>query len=932
MSIRIETFENILGKACQEVAPRRELSEYLPLLLVLCAWRKKTGIIKDPDGRPTGLSSDKDPLLNRLFDATMSTGGGQRFHALEKLIKALPDLDMKVFEKNYFKLLDSVLGTYPLILYHGTNALPPFYVSRTAASFLSGHGCKSVLDHRAGISSMALALDPGTTYYKDEPSGLCSLIGDVLLDAAGKPAAMPSPLGTGDLPDAVVSCLPVDYYFDQVDKYEHEYLPKGKKQGDFFYLALDGRLATKAAVGLIHFQVGNDYKYEALRKDICESGHLEMVITFPNDVFADAQVQTSMVFLDLQNKHDSVTFIAADKSIKQNSDCMSKVTQSDFDIVKVSPSNRTVRVPAGELKDYSYAFNSYVYLQDAICEPGQELVPLGEIATFVKGYGLDSEPGKMVSRDALSNDVELAMRQVKMQDPTRRENYYRVSGPAVFFRLAKDWTLSAGVNLTEDDCYPDIDIYTLQPKDGKVSPQYLAYLLLTDDSLKDYFSHIIEYYANIDGFRKSHILNRKVSIYKDPAMQRKIVERFVPVTPKNMVYNVLVASPDPEGFKSTYGTALSKNGFKLLAASDRVGGPDGLEGLVSRYVDDAKSPDKKADAVIFDTLVKYDPSDDKESMGEGFDEAIRIMDRHSQLRIPFYAVSDNLEESGLSARKLAYFLDGDRFGDHSTTGFEAMTSRLKDELDSIRSLDSILRNQHPAFFEAAAWADGKFGTSIAETVTAYIKNDYLLPADPVSKPFNALRILTEGLIKEMKKVALVPKELSEGAVPEYLYDDKYVNKANRTTYYALIKDMITKPQAASLVSLYKTVNEGSHKMLKGSNLGRMAIASFMEFAEWAYQNKELFDRMNSGYYSTNAPYESQNDGEDIEIEGVVKCDYSKGQPYYYCENVHLYVSRFSPEVKEGDKVVIRNPSAEREPREDLGVTLFATTGRYSKKK
>lgn len=755
-------FQETLGDLCNDIAPRRELHDYLKIFLVLRAWKTGAVLSLSPDGTLQGLNSKKDSLTERIYSIAGMSFGYNDFSGFEQLFHDYSNLKKEEYDRRYLQTVDFVLSCFPVQLFRGTNALPPFHISRTIASYLERHGCRSVFNPRAGISSLALALKKDIRYSCQEPSAIVSLFGDILLDAAGLTVTE----DVDSTPDALVSILPVDYYFDEEDKWDRDQVKKGGAQYTYFNDALKERKACKVIIGLIHHQVANQRFFKELRQDIVKSGWLDIVITYPDDTFQDAKVLTSLVFINLEKTDRMVTFIAPEKTLEERASFSLGITEKDFDVIKEARDSERVSVPLEELEKTDYSFNAYVYIPPDTKKEGQELVRLSDLVEYgIRSPKLMPENGKTILDSSFSREVSIAIEQVSLDNPRNNyASYSTTSRPAVFFRVNKDWGISACVNLRSQKCYYQDPAHALLPKDGKILPEYLAYILLTDSSLQQYLRHIHEYYS--DGwFVSSHLMYHKVAVYTDLRKQREVLSWYKPM--------------EPEEFRSYY----------------------------------------------------------------------------------------------------------------------------------------------PGFFEAADWVDKAFGMEICETFLAYLRNNHSFPNDPANRPYNTIRTLTHFIIGKMEDLELVPP-LDKGAVPTFLSQRSY--KDRNGSVYQLVKPLMEDSMVSIMQYLCTIGSEGSHSLIDNENMRYDVLSSFMAFTQWIYGHKELFETKGIGYFTEKTPYETSSKAGKKQITGTVRRVCIGGGEYLCCENVHLFVDRRNPKVREGDTVIIRDYVEEgKEELRETGITLFA---------
>ena len=306
------------------------------------------------------------------------------------------------------------------------------------------------------------------------------------------------------------------------------------------------------------------------------------------------------------------------------------------------------------------------------------------------------------------------------------------------------------------------------------------------------------------------------------------------------------------------------------------------------------------------------------SLYDGFIEISSSIRRQNE--IPFYVMSDmTSEELQVPYFCIEYFISEEhrRFFSKDINKFQLLLNALIDELETIKSDDSVLRNKYPEFYEAADWIDEQRpGKDFAMNITEALKQDMNLTQDEMDKSVNDLRILAEDLITWIQDVNLAPKGMTPGGVA-ILLRDKICGE-----YKYCEEGLMDKALASMLVTLYDIGNAGSHKFLSTDLFKRTAVLSLMAFVQWTYQNRDLFGRTHNGYYRSKSQIEVQ------EFEDVVQCDDSRGEPYYYTRNVHLGTR--IQNIKAGDKVRVSNYIYESNPRLDLGVIYYSSQGNWSK--
>ena len=846
-----------------------------------------------------------DPLYHRLRNAAT---GGRNDHQfviyLLDMYKAFSGSAKTIINATYAKLLKYVVMGYGKM--NETVVFPQTPLLTTVANIVSDYGCKSVHLFNDNLGALSWFLDDDIKVYAHNDSEYHNIIRDMLHDALGFDMDIISHTETSKT-DALVSFTGVDFYFAQGDSYDKTHVSKSNLQLASLRSFVNNDHAD-ILVFLLHHRVANNYEYIDLRKKICEDGILDMVITLPNKIFTDAKVATSLVVINKKKQDDKVTFIAADSVFK---DYASKI--ADIDIRKAVSTEEKIEVSFAEMAEYEWAFNAHLYIQDAVCQEGQELVPLKDLVEFKSGYNCDPKGDESISDRSCSDNVVDALCNCKYYKPKPWAGYHEVSGPAVIFNVDRDFKMRATVYTSTQTRLAYMSCYSLVPDTNKILPQYLAYVILTDKSFERYIKHVLEYYADVDGIRHAYLLNRKIPIYRDILKQQEVVRPFIKEEHASTRHNVILAFSDDRAMNNDYMSILAEKNIRVLGTASTIAQ---MNFLLNKYASETASSNDKVDAVLIDADIKCGLQAE-EGKYDGLIELSFICDRY---KLPFYLISPGeVSKLPVPRRCLSYFTESNTKR-HFTTGlnsFRELIEAMCNELESEVSDDSLLRNKYPEFFEAADWLDGQRpGKNFATNITAALKQDMNLTQDEMNKSVNELRILAEDLFKWLQEVNLAPKGLTPGGVA-ILLRDKICGDYKYTD-----ESIMDRALASMLATLYDIGNDGSHKFLFTDLFKRTAVLSLMAFVQWVYQNRDLFSRTHNGFYRSKSQIEVH------EFEDVVKCDDSRGELYYYTRDVHLGTK--IQNISAGDKVRVSNYKYESNPRHDLGVIYYSSPDNWSK--
>ena len=896
-----DAIDDIAGK----IATRHRSSELLKILHVLRCVRQ--GVMPDTVQAPA------TSLGERLRQAVVSMEEpGYRFEDTASLYETLRKVPKETFKAVYPFLVDRALHKSAEFCFHSV-VCPPRYFARTVAGAVTRPGCRSVLNRYAGIRTFGWALPAGIAYKAEEESPLLRLIGEVTGEALGP---QPVPWPEGERPDALVATLPIDYSFNQVNKWETYEQSCYNIQRAFLEEVRSGA-AVRMAAGVFHFKACNGFGCQELRKELFESGHVETVVTFPDssgyNILPDADVITSLVIFDFTKRHDTVRFITAGKIIADLAlryGEASVVFNQDYDIVEMADGESSAIVPMQGIRDTDYAFNAYLHVQDIEILDGQKLVRMSDLAEMVVPSRYESREGRIARWRDLSYEVATACTQI----PVSEGKVYAaipVDGESILFQPSEDWRISARISRDSRPFYVEEPMVVLKPKNDAILPEYLISVLLTDRKISAYVRHISEYY--VDGFRRSHLMHMLVPIYPDLEQQRQSVEIFLQEKPEEIVFNAVSVGLDAPDVQ---GDALMKDGVRVIRS---LGSASELASLLDERKD---NPDLGTSFEVIIADSRCPLGKDGEEPFDGLDEVITLHDRYG---IPVFLLSDIqgeefVQASGIKRRRLEYFLDGSHL--FPSGDVRALGEAIRAELGSNVAEDVVVRNRFASFFEAADWYDRTFGQKTSDIISSFLLDD------GEARPFNDIRILTESVIRTLQGLNVIPPELDPGAVPKFIYERRFEDKNKGGRIYYLTADLMPKYLSSAIVTLYEVGRPGSHTMLEDRNMGKIVVNAFMALLEWFYSSRERFSSPVFGFYDVQNPNEEEYIFEG-EYRGTVQCDVIDGREYYYSGEFHLQVEKSRPQVRAGDTVIVRRAKKERQVKKE-GVTKYASKADYHK--
>ena len=592
-------------------------------------------------------------------------------------------------------------------------------------------------------------------------------------------------------------------------------------------------------------RLANNSAFTGLRKRLCDEGILDTVITLSDDTFNDAKVCTSLIVLNRKKTDDKVTFIYSD-------DLLFAGDGPDYDIRRDATSRNRVQVSYSEMAEVGWSLNARLYLSpDPKCNDGQVLVKLKDLIVREARYDSHANGNHVLSMCSCSDSVIEAMGELRYSKAFGKgASYCAISQPAVLFYLGPQESMNAAVYDSCEQCFIDDTVYTLIPDTAKILPQYLAYVILHNLSFRKYLWDLMEYPEAFDQILPEYILNAKIPIYTDIQKQKQVIDALLKGKEGSKQYNVLIASADEDITGEERLSLLSRCNLRVVGtAASALELDEKLKSCAQGRV----SSSDKIDAVIVDVSI---PSGRPKSLSlyDGFIEISSSIRRQNE--IPFYVMSDMAsEELQVPYFCIEYFISEEhrRFFSKDINKFQLLLNSLIDELETIKSDDSVLRNKYPEFYEAADWIDEQRpGKDFAMNITEALKQDMNLTQDEMDKSVNDLRILAEDLITWIQDVNLAPKGMTPGGVA-ILLRDKICGE-----YKYCEEGLMDKALASMLVTLYDIGNAGSHKFLSTDLFKRTAVLSLMAFVQWTYQNRDLFGRTHNGYYRSNLRLRCRN--------------------------------------------------------------------------
>ena len=850
-----KTFWQIVKDINRYLKPADDPYDILQVLFILMSVKYKVRL-NFADKERAFFEKEGNEIFTYLHYAA-SIFPDQKFYPLKELYERLQSLPYEEFTRIYGELFYRTIirnkSTYDAI---------PYPILYTIGNYLKEHNCKSIFHYLSGLPLLTFGVSPDMTYDAVDPRAYIYLLGSMVCHERGIEKHDIELFRKSNIDyDAFVELAPDDSQIEQrlID------LASNKHKYKYAFILIHPHGAIRA--------------YKDSIEELIQSGYLESVITFPGKksllyneyppTFSDNDSPISLLVINYELQHDNIRFYAADKVFTDNTKDYNGGYLWELDLLRSISEDRLRIVSPDEMAEANYETNAYIYLQDAVCEPGQELVRLSDIA-----YSWET------------------FEELPEADPLAVE--FKVQGDMVVTSVLRCSEASSSVLI------PDTDI---------IDPEYLAYVLRNDPSFCRYLGNLQD-----DGlFMPDGLMYRMIPMYTDKKKQYEVLQQMNGDAPLIRSYNIVYAdsvSDISEGFARI----LSSNN---ISVHSHVRSVEELTEYLKDNVGDSDSSFTNIDAVVFNAAIPYSDLEE-ENEYEGLREVIMLK---KDYEIPFYVFSDvPQQELPVPKRHLSYFSDNGRFYASDDLSLSAMTVNLVKELNYLSSDDSVIRNKYPDFYVAAEWlAMNRPGLNMVTRVSRIMKQDLNCSQGEMENTVNDIRIMAENLIRWMQELNIAPAAhlMTPGEVARLLRDLYYKD------YTFTEKEFMYKPLASMLVALFDVGNYGSHKFFDTDLYRRTATMILISFVQWVYERREFFTKKNEGFYI----YVSSS--EKIEFVDVVKCDDSKPTPYYYCRNVHLETSKLK-KLKAGDKIRVTDYSAERYPRKDLDVIYYSRSQQWSK--
>lgn len=363
------------------------------------------------------------------------------------------------------------------------------------------------------------------------------------------------------------------------------------------------------------------------------------------------------------------------------------------------------------------------------------------------------------------------------------------------------------------------------------------------------------------------------------------------------VYNLIWADDQIDELLELYEERLSENGFNLLATATTG---EELRSLLETH-------NGKVDAVIVDANFGETEGEILEDDIYGFDNARLLFSVIYKRTIPFFLFtgrSDELLNEKLARNRtfMEDFPRNERWFHKDWEEFPQMLEKIKDAVTEKQTPSFIVRNKYRKELEAARQFSPDNETLLLDSLI----NEYTGNTETLEKSFNSLRLVFEGIKKDLEKEGYLPPQIPLNALPRFFRNRTYqgIELVDPIMHDTLIQSMeyfIKICQDASHNTNELKLKALNYVTLRGNcNLYRSVLFIVLDLLLWGKELKESGPDPHTIWRKR-----------DIETEGTVHA-VMMGDKIIYQVN-EMYELENNDQLSNGVKVQIFKSSGHKHP-------------------
>lgn len=516
--------KDITEKICDQILKmweKNDLSDYFPhVLYVLYGYHKQYPAHETGD--EIIFDQDKDNILSSLYNWKLTAKCDSDISY--SLYQILSTIQHHEFETSYKQILYRFV--YHCCIYKGERfkdfTLPP-EINKLIAYFVNIENCKSVYSPFCGYSTIAIFLNVKSFIGQTTDSN-SQIISSLLLDADKEKEYQIIPSDPIECwqetkADAVISCLKSsNLILRKYKEMDDNLIRYGiERLGELTLLKAFTKNEAKITVSIVSPYFCYNYRSKELRKFLIENNYLDTIVFLPNrELFGISLFTVILVCKSERKPNETIKMFNAEKLYKKST------FQNKFDFgsfmerFNAGNSENMVLTNRQEIASCNYNLTWEIYkLSSRNVKKGQIRVTLGDLLTkipYKKNKGKQSQNAISFELTS-SNLINVLLNQNKVTEAKKNIELIEYSSENSLLVVC---SLLYGINYalhtdgTPFTCGTSCSAYQINTE--LVTPEYLVYLLTTDEILKNSTHSILfrEIPLIIDNKEKQKVIIEKV--------------------------------------------------------------------------------------------------------------------------------------------------------------------------------------------------------------------------------------------------------------------------------------------------------------------------------------------------------------------------------------------------------------------------------------
>lgn len=519
--------KDITEKICDQILKMRgknHLSDYFPhVLYVLYGYHKQYPAHETGD--EIIFDQDKDNILSSLYNWKLTAKCEKQISY--SLYQMLSTIQHHEFETSYKEILYRFIYHCCQILRSRFAAfISPIDINQLIAYFVNKENCKFVYSPFCGYSTIANSLNVKSFIGQTTDSN-SQTISSLLLDADKEKEYQIIPTDPIECwqetkADAVISCttLGKPIHPEQMKKDNDMFHYNIQTQEELVLMNAFTKNEAKIAVSLVTPSFGFSYKCKELRKYLVENNYLDTIIFLPSKLLYGTGIATIIIVCKRERKTDEPIKLFNAKDLYQEDHFLNKFDFNSFiELFNAEKCEKTILRDRQEIASYDYNLTWEINKQlSRKVKKGQIRVLLSDLLTKVRGGKNKSMLQKNVINSELLSDnfIKIMLNQNKVTEARNdKENLIEYSNDNPLIVIYKVGLVFGPKYALHTDGTPftcGLGSTVYQINTELVNPEYLAYILTTNEILKNSTHSILfrELPLIIDNKEKQKVIIEKV--------------------------------------------------------------------------------------------------------------------------------------------------------------------------------------------------------------------------------------------------------------------------------------------------------------------------------------------------------------------------------------------------------------------------------------